>query len=71
MVVPAEGDGFGRTIVESMRAGVIVLALDSGGHAEIIQNGTDGVLINTLNAEDFMDGLLKYAVTRIYTNLCL
>lgn len=59
LVVPAEGDGFGRTIVESMRAGVIVLALDSGGHPEIIQNGIDGVLVKTLNAEDFMDGLLK------------
>ena len=48
-----------------------VLALDFGGHAEIIQNGTDGVLINTLNAEDFMDGLLKICGDRIYTNLCL
>ena len=59
LIVPAQGDGFGRTIVESMRAGVIPLALDSGGHTEIIQNRIDGVLIKKLNAQDFMDGLLE------------
>ena len=57
LVVPAQGDGFGRTIVESMRAGVIVLALDSGGHSEIIQNRIDGILIKKLNAQDFMTSL--------------
>tara|TARA_B100000963_G_scaffold260194_1_gene228457 strand:+ start:5176 stop:6291 length:1116 start_codon:yes stop_codon:yes gene_type:complete len=59
LIVTAEGDGFGRTIVESMRAGVLVLALNSGGHTEIIQDGIDGILIEELNAKKFMYRLLE------------
>jgi len=63
LIVPAEGDGFGRTLIESMRAGVIVMAYDSGGHAEIIEHNFNGVLTTNLSARTFWDSLLK-----IYTD---
>ena len=59
LIVPAEGDGFGRTLIESMRAGVVVLAYDSGGHAEIIEHNFSGVLVKNLNARCFLDSLIK------------
>jgi len=58
LIVPAEGDGFGRTLVESMRAGIIVLAYDSGGHSEIIEHNFNGILVQNLNARNFMNSFL-------------
>ena len=59
LIVPAEGDGFGRTLIESMKAGVIVIAYESGGHKEIIKNNLNGILVKNLKAQDFMDSLLE------------
>jgi glycosyltransferase involved in cell wall biosynthesis len=38
------GDAFGRTLVEAMLMGTPVIASDSGGHREIIEAGTTGLL---------------------------
>ena len=59
LIVPAEGEGFGRTLIESMKAGVIVIAYESGGHKEIIKNNLNGILVKNLKAQDFMDSLLE------------
>ena len=59
IIVPAENDGFGRTLVESMRAGVIVIAYDSGGHTEILEHNSNGILVKKLHARNFMDSLLN------------
>lgn len=46
LVVPsAPGEGFGRVIIEAFSAGVPVIAYDSGGIAELIEDGVSGYLV--------------------------
>lgn len=47
----SEREGFGRTIVEAMGAGIPVVGNNAGGIPEIIEHGTDGLLYNQ-TAED-------------------
>jgi glycosyltransferase involved in cell wall biosynthesis len=44
LVVPAVGEPFGRTIIEAMLVGTPVIAANSGGNIEAIQNGL-GLLV--------------------------
>ena len=44
LLAPEVGDAFGRTLVEAMLVGTPVIASDSGGHREIIEPGTTGLL---------------------------
>lgn len=48
-------EGFGLVVAESMAAGVPVVAADAGGVAEIIQNGTDGVLVSPYSVTEYAD----------------
>lgn len=45
VLVPSWAEPFGRTVIEGMAMGVPVLATEVGGPAEIITNGTNGVLL--------------------------
>ena len=45
VVVPSANEGFSLVVLESMAAGVAVIATNRGGPAEIIQNGVTGVLV--------------------------
>lgn len=40
-----EPEPFGRTLIEAMSCGKIVIASDLGGHKEIIRNNEDGILL--------------------------
>jgi glycosyltransferase involved in cell wall biosynthesis len=53
LISPAVNEGFGRTIVEAMRAGVVVIAYNSGGHSEIIQHKYNGYLVDKLDVKIF------------------
>jgi len=44
VLAPAVNEGFGRVLVESALAGIPVVAADSGGHVEIIEDGKTGLL---------------------------
>lgn len=46
---PEEVEHFGITLVEAMATGSVPLAYNSGGHKEIIENGTNGYLWNKTN----------------------
>lgn len=50
-------EGFGRTIVEAMAAGVPVVALRAGGPETIIRHRATGLLVDTNDAELFSDAL--------------
>ena len=72
LIVPAENDGFGRTLVESMRAGVIVIAYDSGGHTEIVEHNSNGILVKNLHARNFMDSLLDiYSDKKLFESVLI
>lgn len=54
LVHTAENEPFGRVIIEAMAHGVAVIAAESGGPAEIISNGSTGVLFDP----DDLEGLV-------------
>jgi glycosyltransferase involved in cell wall biosynthesis len=45
LLVPSWEEPFGRTVLEGMAAGVVVVATDTGGPAEIAHDGSDAVLL--------------------------
>lgn len=55
IMVPAVGDAFGRTVVEAMSVGTVVIAAKSGGHENIIQDGATGFLIPPDDIEAFLE----------------
>lgn len=44
VIAPGIGEGLGRSLVEAMIVGTPVVAADSGGHREVIENGKTGFL---------------------------
>ena len=54
LIAPATDEAFGRNLVEAMMLGIPVLALDFGGHKEIIESGVDGFLIKDNNINDYI-----------------
>lgn len=44
IMAPGIGEGLGRSLVEAMIVGTPVVAADSGGHREVIENGKTGFL---------------------------
>lgn len=59
VLAPSQGEPFGRTLIEAMTLGVPVVATDSGGHKEIIQNGQNGVLFPVGNSESCTSCILQ------------
>ncbi len=55
LIAPATDEAFGRNLVEAMMLGIPVLALDYGGHKEIIENGVDGFLIKNNNIDVYIE----------------
>jgi len=56
---PAEIASFGITILESMAAGVPVVAHDNSGFRELICPEENGVLVNTFEPKSLANGLVK------------
>jgi glycosyltransferase involved in cell wall biosynthesis len=51
IIAPSENEPFGRTLVEAMGVGVPIIASNSGGHVEIIENEYNGLLFKVGNAK--------------------
>ena len=45
LLAPGVGDGFGRTLIEAMAVSTPVVAVNSGGHPEIIDDRKTGILV--------------------------
>ena len=58
LVVPSLFESFGLVAVEGMAAGIPVLASDTGGLREIIEDGVSGVLFRPGEADDLAEKLL-------------
>lgn len=63
LLVPSDGEPFGRVVVEAMAAGTPVVASDSAGPAEIVEHGVTGLLA----ARDDVSAWVA-AIERIVTN---
>lgn len=58
LVVPSLSESFGLAAVEGMAAGIPLLASDTGGLREIIEDGVTGVLFRPGDADDLAEKLL-------------
>jgi glycosyltransferase involved in cell wall biosynthesis len=45
-VLPSVDEGFGLVLIESMAAGVPVIAMNAGGSAEVVSDGVNGLLVD-------------------------
>tara|TARA_B110000046_G_C12973659_1_gene390122 strand:- start:4 stop:1098 length:1095 start_codon:yes stop_codon:yes gene_type:complete len=59
LIASAEGEAFGRTLVEAAAIGIPIVANGEGGHKEIIVNGSTGILIPLNNIEKYVDSILE------------
>lgn len=57
VVLATENETFGLVLIEAMMCGVCVCGSDSGGPLEIIDDGVNGVLFKTFDADDLADKL--------------
>lgn len=57
LVQPSLYEGFGLTVIEGMAAGIPVLVSDSGGPAEIVQNGRYGWTFKNGDSDDLAQQL--------------
>ena len=63
LMAPAVGEGFGRALLEAMMLDVPVVAADSGGHKEIIDNEQNGLLVRPDDVEQFSQAIEKLIST--------
>jgi L-malate glycosyltransferase len=59
MVLATENETFGLVLIEAMMCGVCVVASDSGGPLEIIDDGINGLLFKTFESDDLADNLSR------------
>ncbi len=59
IVVPSDHEPFGMIVLEALAAGTPVVASDSGGPAEILEDGRSGLLFRTGDAEALAERLLS------------
>lgn len=62
LVAPAVDEAFGRTLVEAMGLGTLVVASGSGGHREIIEHGVTGFLVESDGPEFFAQQVMDLLV---------
>lgn len=58
-VLPSEAEAFPNAILESMSAGLPVVATAAGGSKEIIENGTNGLLVQPGSPEALAAAILR------------
>lgn len=59
MVLATENETFGLVLIEAMMCGICVVGSDSGGPLEIIDNGINGLLFKTFDADDLAEKLAQ------------
>lgn len=59
IVLATENETFGLVLIEAMMCDVCVVGSDSGGPLEIIDDGVNGLLFKTFNADDLADILAR------------
>jgi glycosyltransferase involved in cell wall biosynthesis len=57
MVLATDNETFGLVLIEAMMCGVCVVASDSGGPLEIVDDRVNGLLFKTFDSDDLADKL--------------
>ncbi|RYX96534.1 glycosyltransferase [bacterium] len=63
LLYPSSYEGFGIPILEAMKAGTPFIALNNSSIPEVAGNA--GILLDSLNIEDFMNALHKISLNRL------
>ena len=72
LVLPSIREGLGRVVLESMGYGVPPIVTDSGGPAEIVENGKDGYIVPIRDAKAIAEKILElYANPKIINSMSL
>ena len=72
MVLATENETFGLVLIEAMMCGVCVVASDSGGPLEIIEDGVDGLLFKTFDSDNLAEKLtLLYRDSLLHQTLAV
>jgi glycosyltransferase involved in cell wall biosynthesis len=61
LVHPADGESFGRVVVEAMAAGVPVVGVRGGGVAELVRDGETGFLVPPDDAQALAQAVKRLA----------
>ena len=67
IILATENETFGLVLIEAMMCGVCVVASDSGGPLEIIDDGVNGLLFKTFDSDDLADKLQKLYRDEVFT----
>ncbi len=59
VVVPSKNEPFGRVVIEAMSVGAPVIATEGGGIPEIIQDGTNGLLVHYGDVEELSKSIKR------------
>lgn len=57
--VPSRSEGFGLSAIEAMAQGCVVIASDTGGLREVVNDSNDGILFHTGNADDMAEKTIE------------
>lgn len=60
LLMPSPNETFGRVLIEAMASGVAIVASAGGGVPNIVNDGTNGLLVRPLSAEDMAAAIAKY-----------
>jgi len=72
LVLQSIREGLGRVVLESMGYGVPPIVTDSGGPAEVVENGKDGYIVPIQDAKAIADKILKlYANPQIIESMSI
>jgi glycosyltransferase involved in cell wall biosynthesis len=63
-VLPSLSEGLSNTLLESMAAGVPVVATNVGGNPEVVEEGRTGFLVSTQNPEALADRICRVLENR-------
>ncbi|MGY8655566.1 MAG: glycosyltransferase family 4 protein [Verrucomicrobiia bacterium] len=60
-VLPSLEEGFARVIIEAMAAGLPIIATHESGATTLVQDGAEGIIVPSRNAEQLSASMLKIA----------
>ena len=68
ILAPSREDAFGRTLIEAMSVGTVVVATDAGGHPEIIDHRKTGMLAPIGQADKFAQAAIEVLTNQALKN---